>query len=54
MRIEYHRTLIADRVRNEAFGRALAAVIRRGERAPEGLVAHAVGDQRPVVFDAHR
>ncbi len=31
MRIEYHRTLIADRVRNEAFGRALAAVIRRGE-----------------------
>ncbi len=31
MRIEYHRTLIADRVRNEAFARALAAVIRRGE-----------------------
>ncbi len=31
MRIEYHRTLIADRVRNEAFQRALAAVIRRGE-----------------------
>lgn len=31
MRIEYHRTLIADRMRNEAFGRALAAVIRRGE-----------------------
>lgn len=31
MRIEYHRTLIADRVRNEAFQRALAAVIRKGE-----------------------
>jgi protein arginine N-methyltransferase 1 len=31
MRIEYHRTLIADRVRNEAFERALAAVIRKGE-----------------------
>jgi protein arginine N-methyltransferase 1 len=31
MRIEYHRTLIADRVRIEAFHRALAQVIRRGE-----------------------
>jgi protein arginine N-methyltransferase 1 len=31
MRIEYHRTLIADRVRNEAFARALAAVIKKGE-----------------------
>lgn len=31
MRIEYHRTLIADRVRNEAFGRALASVIKKGE-----------------------
>jgi len=31
MRIEYHRTLIADRVRNEAFQRALAAVISAGE-----------------------
>jgi len=31
MRIEYHRTLIADRVRNEAFARALKAVIRKGE-----------------------
>jgi protein arginine N-methyltransferase 1 len=31
MRIEYHRTLIADRVRNEAFARALASVIRQGE-----------------------
>lgn len=30
MRIEYHRTLIADRVRNEAFRRALEAVIRPG------------------------
>lgn len=31
MRIEYHRTLIADRVRNEAFRAALARVIRKGE-----------------------
>ncbi len=31
MRIEYHRTLIADRVRNDAFARALKAVIRKGE-----------------------
>ena len=30
MRIEYHRTLIADRLRNEAFRRALAAVIKKG------------------------
>jgi 2-polyprenyl-3-methyl-5-hydroxy-6-metoxy-1,4-benzoquinol methylase len=31
MRIEYHRTLIADRVRNAAFEAALRAVIRKGE-----------------------
>lgn len=31
MRIEYHRTLIADRVRNDAFEAALAGVIRKGE-----------------------
>lgn len=31
MRIEYHRTLIADRVRNEAFAHALKSVIRKGE-----------------------
>lgn len=31
MRIEYHRTLIADRVRNEAFYRALKAVIVPGK-----------------------
>jgi len=30
MRIEYHRTLIADRVRNEAFEGALRAVIKKG------------------------
>jgi 2-polyprenyl-3-methyl-5-hydroxy-6-metoxy-1,4-benzoquinol methylase len=30
MRIEYHRTLIADRVRNAAFHRALAQVIVKG------------------------
>jgi protein arginine N-methyltransferase 1 len=31
MRIEYHRTLIADRLRNAAFQQALASVIRPGE-----------------------
>jgi protein arginine N-methyltransferase 1 len=31
MRIEYHRTLLADRVRNAAFHEALAKVIRKGE-----------------------
>jgi SAM-dependent methyltransferase len=30
MRIDYHRTLIADRVRNAAFERALASVIQKG------------------------
>ncbi|MEO8419699.1 MAG: 50S ribosomal protein L11 methyltransferase [Hyphomicrobium sp.] len=30
MRIEYHRTLIADRVRNAAFEAALRAVIKKG------------------------
>src|SRR5688572_7397167 len=30
MRIEYHRTLIADRVRLDAYRRALAQVIRKG------------------------
>ncbi len=30
MRIEYHRTLIADRVRNEAFEAALRTVIKKG------------------------
>ena len=31
MRIEYHRTLIADRVRVEAFHKALAAVLVKGK-----------------------
>lgn len=31
MRIEYHRTLIADRVRNDAIYQALATLIRQGE-----------------------
>ena len=30
MRIEYHRTLIADRVRNDAFEAALRGVIKKG------------------------
>jgi len=45
MRIEYHRTLIADAKRNEALRKALAAVIKRGETtvadigAGTGLIA---------------
>src|SRR5262249_14139657 len=31
MRIEYHRTLVADKARNAAFHAALAGVIRPGE-----------------------
>ena len=31
MRIEYHRTLLADKVRNAAFHEALGRVIRKGE-----------------------
>lgn len=31
MRIEYHRTLIADRVRNAAFEKALRMLIKKGE-----------------------
>lgn len=31
MRIEYHRTLIADRVRNAAFEKALRTLIKKGE-----------------------
>ena len=31
MRIEYHRTLIADRVRNRALMEALKKIIRKGE-----------------------
>src|SRR5882724_9709636 len=31
MRIEYHRTLLADRVRNAALHAALARVIKKGE-----------------------
>lgn len=31
MRIEYHRTLLADRVRNAAFHAALSRVIKKGE-----------------------
>ncbi len=39
MRIEYHRTLIADRVRNEAFQRALATVIVKGQSTVADLGA---------------
>jgi predicted RNA methylase len=39
MRIEYHRTLLADRVRNEAFHQALARVIVKGETTVADLGA---------------
>ncbi len=61
MRIEYHRTLIADRVRNEAFYRALAAVIRRGETVVAdigagtgllGLMAAKLGAREVYLYEA--
>lgn len=61
MRIEYHRTLIADRVRNEAFYRALAAVIRPGETVVAdigagtgllGLMAAKLGAREVYLYEA--
>jgi protein arginine N-methyltransferase 1 len=60
MRIEYHRTLIADRVRNDAFQRALAAVIRTGETVVAdigagtgllGLMAAKLGAKRVFLYE---
>jgi protein arginine N-methyltransferase 1 len=39
MRIEYHRTLLADRIRNDAFQRALARVIVKGQTTVADLGA---------------
>jgi len=61
MRIEYHRTLIADRVRNQAFHDALAAVIRRGETTVAdigagtgliGLMAAKLGAREVILYEA--
>jgi protein arginine N-methyltransferase 1 len=61
MRIEYHRTLIADRVRNQAFHDALARVIRHGETAVAdigagtgliGLMAAKLGAREVLMYEA--
>jgi protein arginine N-methyltransferase 1 len=61
MRIEYHRTLIADRVRNEAFRKALARVITKGETTVAdigagtgflGLVAAKLGAREVFLYEA--
>lgn len=60
MRIEYHRTLIADRVRNEAFHAALKSVIRPGETVVAdigagtgllGLMAARLGARRVFLYE---
>ena len=60
MRIEYHRTLIADRVRNEAFHKALAAVIEPGRTVVAdigagtgllGLMASKLGAKRVFLYE---
>jgi protein arginine N-methyltransferase 1 len=61
MRIEYHRTLIADRARNDAFKRALAAVIKPGETVVAdigagtgllGLMAAKLGAREVYLYEA--
>jgi hypothetical protein len=61
MRIEYHRTLIADRVRNQAFHDALSRVIRRGETTVAdigagtgliGLMAAKLGAREVMLYEA--
>jgi protein arginine N-methyltransferase 1 len=61
MRIEYHRTLIADRVRNEAFRKALASVIKKGETTVAdigagtglmGLIAAKLGAREVYLYEA--
>jgi len=60
MRIEYHRTLIADRVRNKAFHDALARSIRKGETTVAdigagtgliGLMAAKLGAREVVLYE---
>ncbi|HYD15160.1 MAG TPA: 50S ribosomal protein L11 methyltransferase, partial [Hyphomicrobium sp.] len=61
MRIEYHRTLIADRVRNQAFHDALSRVIKRGETTVAdigagtgliGLMASKLGAREVILYEA--
>jgi protein arginine N-methyltransferase 1 len=61
MRIEYHRTLIADRVRNQAFHDALARVIKPGETIVAdigagtgliGLIAAKLGAREVYLYEA--
>lgn len=61
MRIEYHRTLIADRVRNQAFHDALARVIRHGKTTVAdigagtgliGLMAAKLGAREVLMYEA--
>jgi len=61
MRIEYHRTLITDRVRNDAFRRALAAVIKPGKTTVAdigagtgliGLMAAKLGAREVFLYEA--
>lgn len=61
MRIEYHRTLIADRVRNEALFAALKSVIRKGETVVAdigagtgllGLMAAKLGAKEVYLYEA--
>ena len=60
MRIEYHRTLLADRVRNEAIVAALEALIRPGETTVAdigagtgfiGLVAAKLGAREVYLYE---
>jgi protein arginine N-methyltransferase 1 len=61
MRIEYHRTLIADQARNTAFHDALARVIRPGETVVAdigagtglmGLIAAKLGAREVYLYEA--
>jgi SAM-dependent methyltransferase len=61
MRIEYHRTLLADRVRNAAFHAALAHVIVEGETTVadigagtgfQGFLAAKLGAKRVDLYEA--
>lgn len=61
MRIEYHRTLIADHIRNDAFEAALARVIRKGETVLAdigagtgllGLMAARLGAREVYLYEA--
>src|SRR4249920_3340150 len=61
MRIEYHRTLLADRVRNAAFHEALKRVIVKGETTVAdigagtgflGFLAARLGAKRVDMYEA--